>query len=61
MVVDMSEGPSYEVDRCGVKLEKRLVFYDHAHSVGIDIKHSLNAVAVCTLVRFFSVFVLLIS
>jgi hypothetical protein len=49
MVVDVSGGPAYELDRCGVVLEKRMVFYDHVHTTGIDIKHSIDAVAVCTL------------
>lgn len=49
MVVDASGGPAYELDRCGVVLEKRMVFYDHVHTIGIDIKHSIDAVAVCTL------------
>lgn len=49
MAVTLDDGPAVELDRCGAKLEKRFVFYDHVHTTGIDIKHALNAVAVCTL------------
>jgi hypothetical protein len=49
MVVDTTDGPAYELDRCGVVLEKRMAFYDHVHTTGIDIKHSVDATAVCTL------------
>lgn len=49
MAVSIEGGPPIELDRCGAKLEKRFVFYDHVHTTGIDIKHSLNAVAVCTM------------
>lgn len=49
MAVTLDGGPAVELDRCGAKLDKRFVFYDHVHTTGIDIKHSLNAIAVCTL------------
>lgn len=49
MFVDLSGGPPCELDRCGVSLDKRIVFFDHVHTTGIDVKQSLDATAVVTL------------
>ena len=49
MVVSEDDSAPYELERCGVALDLRMTFYDHVHTTGIDIKQSLDAVAVVTL------------
>lgn len=49
MVVDRSGRPPFELDRCGVPLDKRFTFYDHIHTTGTDIRQYYSAIAVVTL------------
>jgi hypothetical protein len=48
MTVDRSLAKPRPLSQCGVPLKQRFVFYDQAHTTGMDIKHDLTAMAVTT-------------
>jgi len=49
MVLDRSGLPPVPLNRSGLSVDKRFAFYDQVHTIGTDIKHSIDAVAVVTL------------
>lgn len=49
MILLRTGGAPVPVSQCGVAPHKRFSFYDQIHTTGIDIKHSVNAVAVLTI------------
>jgi hypothetical protein len=48
MTVDRTSAQPRPLSQCGVPLGQRFVFYDQAHTTGMDIKHDLTAMAVTT-------------